>query len=341
MSIPPGQTLSIPAHSRDLFKDLVTLRQEASRPETLAMAGSLVRQLEGVVASDLQQQAAAQVLRRLRTVDDSDEANLTIEGDVARIWSRDPVVRVNSTSMGARFRVQPDHAGSPVLVELLDGRFVPVVPYYGLFAVITPTATGDVFQAYGRTGERQSYRDAIRSIADFAAGRLGADSIQQLAAKLRHEKHADPALGAICAHLYRLVGDYDNIRRMAYYFAFNAQPVPFDIALLGQMKVTVHECNALMLHVPAVKARELRADVAGLPDFANQATGAVQCWIAGRCPWFGLGWDHIHQPRPELASLVEGLDQFAGGARRSGATVLASEVGLRLAGRWALRPAEV
>lgn len=339
IAVPEGRPFTIPARSKDLFRDLMTLRSAPLDNASRAMAGSLVQRLEGAVAADVQQQAAAQVLRSFRTFEDLEGANLTIEGDVARIWSCPPVTLVNRTSAGARFRVQADFSGMPVLVELRDGRFVPVVPYEQLFAVVATSATGDVFQAYGASGVRDSYRDAIRLIADFASGRLGADQIPHVAARLRHEKHADPALGVICAHLYRLVADYDNIRRMAFFFAINGQPVPFDIALLGQMRVTRDRGGMPVLQVPAVPATVSDANAEGLPGFTTQETSAVKCRIAGRCPWLGLGWDHVQDLRPETTRLVSRrLARIAGAVRRSGSTVLLNEAGHSLAKLWRMKP---
>jgi hypothetical protein len=225
-----------------------------------------------------------------------------------------------------------------VLVELADGSFTPVVPYERLYAVVNRSTAGDVFQGYGDHDASEAFKDALNAMADFAAGSLGVDRIDELASRLRYAKHADPALGAICAYLYRAIADFDSIRRMAFFYVVNAQPVPFDVALLGAMKVTREANGALRLHVPAVKAREQRHGAPKLPDYVTRETSEASAWIGGRCPWFGVGWDYVSEPRPERARLVSGLAKHSRNVRRSGFTVLPNKVGLAFAKSWQLQP---
>jgi hypothetical protein len=203
--------------------------------------------------------------------------------------------------------------------------------------VVTQSKAG-VLQAYGERHSRAAFEDALKAIADFAAGRIGADRIDELAGRLRYGKHTDPVLGVICAYLYRAIADFDSIRRMAFFYVEYGQPVPFDIALLGGMKVTRTAKGALRLHVPGVKARERRRGGPDLPRYVMMATPAKQAWIGGRCPWLGLGWDYVSLPRPEWAVLVDGLADHAKEIRRSGFTVLPNKIGLALAKSWKLRP---
>jgi hypothetical protein len=265
-------------------------------------------------------------------------ANLIVWGDQVNIL---PANRVRQSVLNApfnEFHVDSDANGTPVLVELSDGQFTPVVPYDGLYTVVTSSTGGNVFQAYGVQGSPDRYKVALQAIDDFVAGRLQVDSLDRLAADLRHEKHADPMLGVICAYLYRAVADYDNIRRMAYFYVIQGQAVPYDIALLGAMQVSRNEQGNLRLSVPAVKARESRQNAPSLPDYAIQATPAVQACIGGRCPWLGLGWDYVNDPRPEWAVLVEGLAEHAANVRRSGSTTLPKDSAQQLAKDWGLLP---
>ncbi|MFJ4347545.1 hypothetical protein [Pseudomonas sp. NPDC089401] len=262
------------------------------------------------------------VRSRLERISQPVTGNLMVWGKPARLFSASSVERAAGDSFFSAFNVAS--VGEPVLVALADGQFTPVVPYQGLYAVVAPGSTGEVFQVYGAQGVPEHYQNALQAIDDFAAGRLQADHLTRLAAILKHAKHADPMLGVICAYLYRAIADYDNIRRMAWYFAANDQPVPFDVALLGAMAVTRDASGALCLQIPAVNAGE--------------PTPAIAARIGGRCPWLGLGWDYVKDPRAEWAVLVDGLADHAPHVRRSGATVLPAKVAHQLAKDWRLLP---
>ena len=268
---------------------------------------------------------------------DPDGPNLIVSGSGARLWSRDPVSPPTTIRAGQEFHVDSDAQGTPVLVELADHSFTPFVPYAGLYAGVKQSSTADVFQFYGRHDSQEAFSGALGAISDFAAGKIGADRIDELAGRLRSNKHADPALGAICAYLYRATADFDSIRRLAYFYVQHQQPVPFDIALLGAMKVTGEDNGALRLEVPAVRERVRGPGTPDLPDYVTAATPATEAWIAGRCPWLGLGWDYVGLPRPEWAALVDGLAAHASAVRRSGFTVLPNATGLALAESWKLQ----
>jgi hypothetical protein len=340
----PTESLTIPDASKDLLQDLVTLRNAPSRgkfgvPGKQQKVDALVQRLEADATADARKRAAGAVRRSLIQIKPSaepDGSNVIVVGDEPlRLWSGDPVELHKRTSARTGFRVRSDTQGTPILVELSDGAFTPVVPYGLLYAVVTKSAAGDVLQVYGQPNSHEAFKTALEAIADFAAGRIGPERVDELAAGMRYGKHADPALGAICAYLYRAIADFDSIRRMAYFYAKRQQAVPFDIALLGAMKVTRKANGATRLDVPAVKARKRRK---GQPDFVTAATSAAQAGIGGRCPWLGLGWDYVGMPRPEWAALVDGLAEHAPEIRRSGFTVLPSETGRALAKSWGLEP---
>jgi hypothetical protein len=343
-----SEQFTIPDESKDLLQDLVALRIPSSArtprarvPNKRRQVQALVQRLEADAAADVRKRAAGEVRRSLIQIKPSagpDGSNVIVWGDRARLWSRGPVERRRQTSARMGFRVESDPLGTPILVELADGSFTPVVPYERLYVIVKPSTAGDVFQAYGQRNSRDAFRGALKAIADFAEGRLGPDRIDELAGRLRYDKHADPVLGAICAYLYRAVADFDSIRRMAYFYVAHDQPVPFDIALLGAMRVTREVSGALLLHVPAVKARKHQQEEPHVPDFVGAATPATQARIGGRCPWLGLGWDYVGLPPPEWAVLVDGLADHGSEVRRSGFTVLPNKIGLALASSWELRP---
>lgn len=342
------ESLRIPGHSKDLLEDLVALRtspppttRRGADPRKGRKVKALLQRLEADAVADARKRAAGEVRRSLVQIKPSegpDGSNLIVVGTGARLWSRNSVELGKMTSARMGFRVTSDAQGTPVLVELADGTFAPVVPYAGLYTVVKRSETGEVLQAYGQHDSREAFKGALGAIEDFAAGRIGADRIDELAGRLRYNKHVDPALGAICAYLYRAIADFDSIRRMAYFYVRYCQPVPFDIALLGAMEVTQEADGAPRLHVPAVKARKHRHGEPDLPDYVMAATPATKAWIGGRCPWLGLGWDYVGLPRPEWAALVDDLSAHTREVRRSGFTVLPKEVGLALAKSWKLEP---
>ena len=91
-----------------------------------------------------------------------------------------------------------------------------------------------VFSA--RHERRSDVEATARVLAQLESGSLRADDKIDIATRLRREKPADPVPGVISASLYDSVGDTDSIRRMAYFYAQCAQPIPCDIALLGQLQ---------------------------------------------------------------------------------------------------------
>lgn len=332
LTTPDSHFIPIPSGSKELLKDLVELRQASTRiPGKQQKVKALVQKLES-------EAAAADVRSRLKQITSFVNANLIVWGNQIKLLPDDRADLLGVNTLFTQFYVHTAASGTPVLVELADGLFTPVVTYQGLYAAVTVSTGKDVFQAYGVQDDAERYREALHVIDDFAAGRLRVDSVDRLAADLRHEKHADPMLGVICAYLYRAIADYDNIRRMAYFYSVRGQAVPFDIALLGGMEVTRNRHGALQLHVPEVKAGQSRQDGPALPDYATQATPATLASIGGRCPWLGLGWDYVVDPRLESALLVEGLGQHAPQIRRSGSTVLPPDSARQLAKAWGLLP---
>jgi hypothetical protein len=276
-------------------------------------------------------------LNQLHTPQQKGRSNLIVAEAGATLWTRSGAAPGNRTRAREGFRAPESAAGAPNLVELHDGRFVPWVPYSGLYTVLKRSRLGDVFQAYGMPvpGMSASFRSGVQALADFASGRIAPGAVAQLAAGLRDGKHRDPVLGVICAYLYRAVADFDNIRRMAYHYAKNSQPVPFDIVLLGEMKVTSKAGGGFTVHVPAVEMGD-KAAARGLPTYAFQQTPKVQGTVGGWCPWLGLGWDYVGEPREGWAVLVEGLADLAGNVQRRGFTWLPKKQGRMLAQQWGL-----
>lgn len=342
---PLRDQISLSPGSKLILQDLVQRqaqpkRRHASRPvgAQRRQQKAIVQRVEAEAVTETRRQAASVVRRSLREGRplSPNASNLFVAGeDVAAIWSLAAVGRGRRTSRRTGFRVAMQPEGLPVLIELGDRTMAPVVPYRDLYAVVTRSAVGEIFQAYGSSHQPGRLQPALAAIADLAAGRIGPAEIDGLAAGLRAGKHADPVLGAICAHLYSAVADVDSIRRMAWFYSAHGQPVPFDVALLGDMRVDWDAAGALELHVPAVRA-STDAERDRLPNYVKDATPAASAMVGGRCPWFALGWDHVGLTRPSAAALTEGLAEHAGAVPRSGFTLLPADVVSVLAERWGL-----
>ncbi|MGF6668372.1 hypothetical protein ABIA53_002042 [Pseudomonas monsensis] len=325
--------------SREVVAGITHLQEDMDELHNIDMDMPRHRQMIKELSEQLRAESMTWVVqRRFLEIDRAGDANLIVWGEQATLLSNRATHSLRSEPPVNEFYVEPRTKGAPVLVHMGKEQVTPVVPYAGLYTAVVPSPNGDVFQVYGAHSSPQRYLAGMRTLREFSDGHLRADSVDRLAADLRHEKHADPMLGVICAYLYRALADYDNIRRMAYFYATRDQAVPFDIALLGGMEVTRNTHGALQLHVPAVKARESRPNVPALPDYATQETPAIFASVGGRCPWLGLGWDYVVEPRLESALLVEGLGEHASLIRRSGSTVLPAASARQLAEAWGLPP---
>lgn len=335
--IPGPRTFEIPSSSEGSLMDLVTLRQTKEEvPERESKVGALVRRLEAETAASQRQEEAKAVRMQMEQVGIPREANLVVASQGVHLWTRRGCRELPSEPGCSAYVVDIEVDGTPILVEFADGHATPVTLFPGLFTVVTRSETQEVFYAYGDHADATPYRRALKAMEDFAGGRLAVADMDRLAAQLRESKHVDPTLGAICAYLYAAMADFDSIRRMAYFYAEHHQPVPFDIALLGEMEVRERD-QAKYLLVPAVAARSADTARSELPPYVTQPTPAVEVRIAGRCPWLGLGWDYVRDPRPPWASLVEGLADHATQARRGGFTSLPGDAARELARQWSLR----
>lgn len=340
----PGELvfMRLPKASAPVVRGLVALQADRAGqgPKAKRFKRGLVVRLAAESAKSARNKASGDVgrsLSQIRTPQQEHRSNLIVAQAGATVWSRHRAEPGTKTRAREGFRVPESPAGAPNLVELSDETFVPWVPYSELYTVIKRSRLGDVFQAYGMPvpGMSAKFTNSVRTLADFASGQIAPGHVSEIAASLRYGKHRDPVLGVICAYLYRAIADFDNIRRMAYHYVNNAQPVPFDIVLLGQMKV-VRADGGFTVHVPAVKQGDQHT-AKGLPTYAFQPTPDIEGVVGGWCPWLGIGWDYVGEPRQDWAVLVEGLAELAGKVERRGFTWLPKKQGRMLARQWGLR----
>lgn len=333
----------LPRASAPVVGSLVALQKNRVSdlgPKAEKLERSLAERLTADVAKTARYKASGDLRRslsQLRMPEAQGLSNLIIAEAGATLWSRQEATLGNRTRAREGFRASDIPLGSPNLVELHDGRFVPWVPYQGLYTVMKRSRLGDIFQAYGRPvpGMSANFKSGLEVLGDFASGSIAQSDVCKLAADLRDTKHSDPVLGVICSYLYRAIADFDNIRRMAYFYVMNAQPIPFDLVLLGEIPVTPVANGGFTVHVPAVREGS-SADARGLPTYVFQRTPEVEGTVGGWCPWLGLGWDYVTDPRPEWAALVDGLAKLAPLIQRRGFTWFPEAHGRRLARKWQL-----
>lgn len=139
--------------------------------------------------------------------------------------------------------------------------------------------------------ERSSAAGAAEDIISrLRAGALTGDEALSVATRIRGNKHTDPMLGVVAAYLYDAAGDRDNIRRIAWFYAMKREPIPFDVALLADLKGRRHR-GQLRVTVPAVAERAAQTAVeAEQQDYFCATTEVADVLVAGGFPWLRQGW---------------------------------------------------
>ncbi|WP_083280470.1 caspase family protein [Pseudomonas citronellolis] len=240
--------------------------------------------------------------------------NLAIRGAVPKkIWSTSPVEKSLIDADGTAYRVRGTADGAiQILVEFDDGVFASAVVYENLITLISRDEKGEInwtciseFPEFGR-----GLRTSINVIADLQAGNLSADQVDDIAAKLREAKHINPTLGAIASYLYDYTGDIDSIRRMAFFYCFYAQPMPFDVAFMGLLS-TKEGQDGIVADVPPIPARPQSLANSRLPGWVTRATDGGVGQVAGLWPWLRQGWQFMEDPAPQEKAAAEGLRDVA------------------------------
>lgn len=195
----------------------------------------------------------------------------------------------------------------PVLIEFEDGMFAATTALPNFIATVLREERGISALIYRpvydmpQTGETEGL--AIAALARMESGALLAKDAKDLAVDLRQMKHVDPVLGVISAYLYDSIGDLDNIRRMACYYLQNGQPIPYDIALLAQLRGERRD-GLLWTHVPAVSRREPGTEAERSHDWTYEATDAASGPVGGLWPWMRQGWTFLDECTDDELSLV-------------------------------------
>lgn len=229
-------------------------------------------------------------------------ANLLVGGGARAIWSCARVDRVAIDQWIAKI----DGASQQLVVEYEDGIFLPLLVYKDLATIAARNARGtNGWLCRGKYDDKGSFDPAVDILGRMQSGDLPPSQVDEVAAVLRTYKHGNPVLGAICSYLYDFAGDLDSIRRMAFFYTRRGQPIPYDIALMGELS-TRRDGLDFMAEVPAVESRPLKSRQ-NLPDFVTNETSHAVGPVAGRCPWLRQGWDFVDAPTDREAALVQSL----------------------------------
>lgn len=272
---------------------------------------------------------------------------VVLGGSVLCLWSmlgRHSVRRISVHSQVYEARLKLDHSAEQILVEFVDGLFAPLIIYKGLVTVLSRNESGIVgWACVSPNGQhKHNFETSISTIARLRNGQLGANDVDKLAVQLREQKHLNPVLGAIAAYLYDYSGDIDSIRRMAYFYVANGQPIPYDIAFMGMLNTVPDDHACLTANVPAVAARTKEVTRSQqprqlrLPRWVTQRTEKIHGPVAGLCPWLRRGWDFVQAPEEAERALVAGLSDVRQYLLPSDFTAFTSEGGKRLIALWNL-----
>lgn len=258
------------------------------------------------------QKAAAAFYERLRKQRLSNpwvRTGFLIDGaEVLRLWSSENVlVHRWDQSNSWRIHIHQDtrvREPAPLLIEFANGRYgaVTVLPRF-LGSIQTGESGISAIVYRGEYSFPDDTDSAERVLSQLEQGAVRAADMRDWAVNLRQGKHADPVLGVVCAYLYDAIGDVDNIRRMAYYYVRHRQPIPYDIALLGQLRGRRHG-NILHATVPATRAGEAQTEEEQRFDWTHNDTPEVEGVVGGVWPWMRQGWTYLDAPTEDGSNLI-------------------------------------
>ncbi|HKP04587.1 MAG TPA: hypothetical protein VJU77_14645 [Chthoniobacterales bacterium] len=207
--------------------------------------------------------------------------------------------------------VHSPESAEPVLIEFVDGMFASVTGVPNFTTHVIRDSRGVSGLVYQSTLDPNSTnRMAETALSAMENGTLRMDAVVDFATSLRKEKHRDPMLGVISAYLYDSVGDLGNIRRMAYYYVENGQPIPYDIALLAQVPGEMRE-SRLWVRIPAVPAQKPRTKAEKDFPWTFEKLRASEGAVAGFWPWMRQGWTYLQDPLDVESGLIRwGLSEL-------------------------------
>lgn len=275
------------------------------------------------------------------------ESGFAVDGGMVRnVWTRPDVVaerhgepnwwRIRHRSSDRLLR------SAPVLIELEDGTFGAATALPQFITTVLCETRGIAALIYRQINTpAEAAAAAEKAVAQLESGTLRADDATDLAAEIRQWKHFDPVLGAISAYLYDSIGDVESIRRMAYFYVKNQQPIPYDIALMGQLHGERRDDGLLSVLVPAVPARKPRTKQEKKHEWTHSATQQVMGEVGGQWPWMRQGWVFLDDPADDDSTLIlPGLAELIRNLTNARFATLDAAGGLVLAKIFGLSPSD-
>jgi len=229
-------------------------------------------------------------------------------GPVKAIWGR-PNIAAEQAGPQDWWRLREYNISylpnpTPLLIESQEGWFAAVIAIPQFIGALTCDRRGVSALIYREVYmQRDIAKLTEQTIAAMESGALRADAATDLAVELRQGKHADPVRGVISAYLYDAIGDIDSIRRMAFFYIQHFQPIPYDIALLAQLRGELRN-GMLQVHVPEVPPREPRTEAERSFDWTYSATPPAEGPVGGLWPWMRQGWAFLDDEAPDGSTLI-------------------------------------
>jgi len=217
----------------------------------------------------------------------------------------------------------------PLLVELANGFWAGAAALPQFIGTFSVDESGVASLIYRRTYNPSSGRGAEAAVARLRSGVLATDAAYDLAARLRDEKEQDPMKGVLAAYLYDGQGDVDSVRNTAWYMANVGIPIPFDMAMLGRLRVVRTPGGRLQAEIPATKGRAPRSKEEETRQWTYGPTPRGSGTVAGVFPWLRQGWALLEDGDPS-GLVLAGLPELRKHLLSSQFTTLRSEGGQRL-----------
>jgi hypothetical protein len=350
---PPGPLTDMDTSERDTgFEIEIDSLPDDNDDDRLLLSFGLNRWIDLSPAVPERGEAGKALLRRIRNqprpAGFATGSGFAVQGrKVATIWSPPGITAEPEVPPPGVWRIGETSSSqlrSPaaVLIEFDNGTFAALTALPRFVATVLTNRRGVAALVYRKIGEEPT--DASRTekaIAEMESRFVRYDAAISFTVDLRKSKHADPVFGAISAYLYDAIGDTDSIRRMAYYYTWYQQPIPYDIALLGQLEGHWKD-GLLWANVHAVAERQPRSDDEQQFSWTYSATPASSGVVGGFWPWMRQGWSFLEDSaadgsrlvKPELIALQKNLTT----ARF---TTMDKKGGRKLAALFELRPTPV
>jgi hypothetical protein len=260
------------------------------------------------------------------------EGHASLEQDGAW-WRIMPSREVGSPWSGGTLR-QP----LPLLVRLEDGNWAAGAALPGFLAAFTvlpqsvpPGVSSMLYRRFRHWGADKDTEHLVENaVVRMTQGVSDHALLRDFVAEIRHFKHANPILGALAAYLYDAIGDINSIRRIAWFYAAANEPIPFDVALLAQIRITREAgIGTLAAEVPEVRRSHPESDgELRFPELSKR-TFAINGTVAGEWPLLRQGWSVLDEDELPLLPDITAIGRSLTGApfatlRADGGGALAS-----------------